>query len=58
MEKFGFGLSKKEVPEMICRYGNENKVPTAFRGGVSGVFFILFKRMHRLSLKKPQSVEA
>jgi hypothetical protein len=59
MEKWGFGLSKKEVLETIGRYVNENKIPTPFRGlGVPGDDFIIrLKRTHRLSLKKPQSVE-
>jgi hypothetical protein len=55
MEKWGFGLSKREVLETIGRFVNENKIPTPFGGGVPGVdFFIHFKRMHKLSLKKPQ----
>jgi len=59
MEKWGFGLSKKEVLETIGRYVSENKMPTPFRGGVPGDdFFIRFKRMHKLSLIKPQSIEA
>jgi len=53
MEKWGFGLSKKEVLETIGRYVNGNKIPTPFRGGVSNYdFFIRFKRTHNLSLKK------
>jgi hypothetical protein len=37
----------------------KTKIPTPFRGGVPGDdFFIRFKRTHKLSLKKPQSVEA
>jgi hypothetical protein len=59
MEKWVFGLSKKEVLETIGRYVNENKTPTPFIGGVPGdYFFIRFKRTHKLSLKKPQSVDA
>jgi hypothetical protein len=59
MGKWGFGLSKKEVLETIGRNANENKIATPFRGGVSGDdFFIRFKRTHKLSLKKPRSVEA
>jgi hypothetical protein len=41
MEKFGFGLYKKEVLEKIGRYVNENKIPTAFRGGVPGDDFLI-----------------
>ena len=59
MEKWSFGLSKKEVLETIGRYVNENKIHAPFRGGVPGDdFFIRFKRTNKLSLKKPQSVEA
>jgi len=59
MEKWGVCLSKKEVLEMIGWYVNENKIPTPFRGGVPGDdFFIRFKITHKLSLIKPQCVEA
>jgi hypothetical protein len=36
VEKWGFGLSKKEVLEMIGRYVNENKMHKPRRGGVPG----------------------
>jgi len=59
MEKWGFGISKKEVLETIGRYVNKNKIATAFRGGVPGDdFFNSLQRMNKLSLKKPRSVEA
>ena len=59
MEKWGVDLSKKEVLETIGWNVDENKIPTPFRGGVPGDdFFIRLKRTHKLSLKKPQSVEA
>jgi hypothetical protein len=55
MEKWGFGLSKKEILETISWYVNENKITATFRGGVLGEdFFMRFKRTHKLSLKKPQ----
>jgi hypothetical protein len=58
MEKWGSGLSKKEVLETIGRYVNENKLPTPFRGGILGdKFFIRFKRTHKVRPKKPQNVE-
>jgi len=58
MEKWSFGLSKKNL-ETIGLYVNGNKMPTQFRRGVPGDdFFIRFKRTHKQSLKKPQSVEA
>jgi hypothetical protein len=59
MEKWGFGLSKKEVLEKIDRYVNENKIHThSEEEFLVMIFFIRFKRTHTLSLKKPQSVEA
>jgi hypothetical protein len=55
MEKWSFGLSKKEVLQTIVRYVNENKINATFRGGVPGEdFFMRFERRHKLSLK-PQS---
>jgi hypothetical protein len=39
MEKLGFGLSKKEVLEMIRRYANENNITTPFKGGARGDYF-------------------
>jgi len=59
MEKWGFGLSKQEVLEMISRHVDENKIPIPFRAGVPGDdFFIRYKRTCKLSLEKPQSVAA
>ena len=59
MKKWGFGLSKQEVLETISRHVNENKISTPFRGAVPGDdFFIRYKRTRKLSLEKPQSVEA
>jgi hypothetical protein len=40
MEKMGFGLSKKEVLEMIRRYVNENNITTTFKGGARGDYYI------------------
>jgi hypothetical protein len=59
MENRASASLKKEVLETIGRYVNENKIPTPFRGRVSGDgFFFRFKRTHKLSQKKPQSFEA
>jgi hypothetical protein len=44
MEKWGFGLSKKEVLETIGRYVNENKIPTPFRGAVPGDDFFSLQK--------------
>lgn len=59
MEKWGFGLSKKEVLETIGLYVRENSIDTPFKNGVPGDdFFIRFRKTHNLSLRKPQAVEA
>jgi len=45
MEKWDFGLSTIQVLETKGRYVNENKITTAFRGGVpgDGYFFHLLQ---------------
>lgn len=58
MEKWGFGLSKKEVLETIGDYVNKNKISTPFKNGIPGDdYFMAFKSRFCLSLKKPQNVE-
>ena len=51
-------VQKKEVLETIGRYGNGNKIPTPFRGGVPGDdFCIRFKRTHKLSPKSHKALK-
>lgn len=58
LEKWGMGLSKNEVLQLIGRYVNENKIETPFKNGIPGNdYFIRFKRDFKLSQKKPQCVE-
>lgn len=58
MEKHGFGLSKKEVLDLVGQYVNLNNIKTPFRHGVPGTdWFLGFAKRHRLSIKKPQGVE-
>jgi len=59
MEKWGFGISRTEVLETISRYVNDNKIRTPLRGGVPADEFVYpFHKTHKLSLKKPQRIEA
>lgn len=59
MAQWGFGLSKKEMLELIGRYVQQNKIVTPFRDGIPGDdFFNRFKKTNNLSLRTPQSVEA
>ncbi|KAI4466385.1 helix-turn-helix psq domain [Holotrichia oblita] len=58
LEKWGFGLSKKEVLQMVADFVKENEIKTPFKEGVPGTdWFISFKNRHALSIKIPQSVE-
>lgn len=58
MVKHGFGLSRKEILSLVGCYVKENNIETPFRDGTPGKdWFIGFKKRHKLSIKKPQSVE-
>lgn len=58
LEKWGFGLSRKEVIELVAQYVKEHQLRTPFKDGVPGIdWFIGFKKRHNLSIKKPQAVE-
>lgn len=58
MERWGFGLSKKELLEAIGRYTVVNNISTPFKNGIPGHdYFRRFKKQFGLSIKKPQSVE-
>lgn len=58
LEKWGFGLSKKEVIEIMAAYIKQNNLKTPFKNGIPGNdYFIRFKKEFNLSQKKPQSVE-
>lgn len=58
MEKYGFGLSRKEVLETVGEYVNKNNMSTNFKNGKPGqAWFTGFKKRHNLSIKKPQAVE-
>ncbi|CAH2008758.1 unnamed protein product [Acanthoscelides obtectus] len=58
LEKWGMGLSKREVLQLIGRYVKENNIVTPFKNGVPGNdYFVRFTKPFHLSQKKPQSVE-
>lgn len=58
MEKWGFGLSREEVIDLVSQYIILNKIPTPFKGGVPGSdWFANFASRNSLSIKKPQAVE-
>ncbi|KAL0830078.1 hypothetical protein ABMA28_003535 [Loxostege sticticalis] len=58
MERHGFGLSRKEVLQLVGQYVNQNKIETPFTDGIPGNdWFSNFMTRHNLSIKKPQAVE-
>lgn len=58
MEKWGFGLTRKEVMDLVGQYVDRNHLVTVFKNGRPGEdWFLKFKERHGLSLKKPQAVE-
>lgn len=58
MERNGFGLSRKEVIELVAEYIKNNDIKNPFKDGVPGCdWFINFAKRNNLSIKKPQAVE-
>ncbi|XP_071056436.1 jerky protein homolog-like [Onthophagus taurus] len=58
LEKWGFGLTRKEIIKIVADYVRVNNIKTQFKNGIPGEdWFLNFKRRHNLSLTTPQSVE-
>lgn len=58
MEKWGWGLSKSEVMEITEQFIKQNNITSYFKDGKPGDdWFVLFRKRHNLSIKKPQPVE-
>lgn len=58
LEKWGFGLSRYEVIDLVAEYIRANNIPTPFKNNVPGTdWFINFRKRHGLSIKKAQPVE-
>lgn len=58
MEKWGFGLSRQEVLELVGKYVKSNGIKTTFKNDIPGEdWFLGFKKRNRLSIKVPQNVE-
>lgn len=56
MEKWGYGLSKKEIIFAIEQYLKRNSIKTPFKDNIPGDdYFLNFKRRHGLSQKKTTS---
>lgn len=58
IEKWGFGLTRKEIIELVGQHVKANNIKTPFKDNVPGSdWFVKFKQRHNLSIKVPQSVE-
>nr|XP_023021526.1 uncharacterized protein LOC111509902 [Leptinotarsa decemlineata] len=58
MKKWDFEITRKEVLRIVSEYVITNNIKTPFKNSFPGEdWFLRFKSRHRLSIKKPQSVE-
>ncbi|KAJ3649502.1 hypothetical protein Zmor_021242 [Zophobas morio] len=58
MEKWGFGLTRKEILEILCEYIIANGIKTPFKDNrLEEDWLLNFKNWHHLSIKKPQGIE-
>lgn len=58
MEKWGYGLSRKEVLEIVGNFVRANHIETNFKDEIPDEDCVLgFKQRHILSIKVPQNVE-
>ncbi|CAG5025126.1 unnamed protein product [Parnassius apollo] len=58
MEKWGWGLSKSEVIDIVSEFIKRNKIKTPFINDIPGNdWFLSFRKRHKLSIKKPQPIE-
>uniref|UniRef100_A0A2A4JKM4 HTH CENPB-type domain-containing protein n=1 Tax=Heliothis virescens TaxID=7102 RepID=A0A2A4JKM4_HELVI len=58
LEKWGFGLSRREVFSLVKEFIHLNGISTPFNSGRLGPdWFANFRKRHKLSLKKAQPIE-
>lgn len=59
MAKWGFPLTKEEIKNVVFHYVTANGLKTVFKNNRPGNdWFVTFCDRHRLSLKKPENLEA
>jgi hypothetical protein len=55
LAKLGFGLSRKEILELVGQFVRTNKVKTPFKEGIPAEdWFLNLKKRHNLSIRKPE----
>ncbi|XP_026728980.1 uncharacterized protein LOC113498807 [Trichoplusia ni] len=58
LEKWGFGLSRVEIINLVEEFIKLNEIATPFRNGRPGSDWLYnFRKRHGLSIKKPQPIE-
>lgn len=58
MEKYGYGLSRREVLDLVGDFLKTNKIKNSFKNGIPGEdWWLGFAKINNLSIKKPQIVE-
>ena len=58
MSRWGFGLLKEEIKNVVHEYVIKHNIKTAFKNNRPGVdWFLAFKERHNLAVKKPESLE-
>nr|CAI5868906.1 unnamed protein product [Callosobruchus analis] len=58
LAKWGFGLSRKEILELVGDFVCKNDIKTPFKNGLPGEdWFLNFKKRHNLSIRKPEPLE-
>ncbi|KAG5870973.1 hypothetical protein JTB14_006700 [Gonioctena quinquepunctata] len=59
MNRWGFGLMRKELLDTVQQYVQSNQLKTPFKDGRLGEdWYLSFSKRHRLSLKKAELLEA
>ncbi|KAG5861882.1 hypothetical protein JTB14_036753 [Gonioctena quinquepunctata] len=59
MNRWGFGLTRKELLDTVQQYVQSNQLKTSFKDGRPGEdWYLSFSKRHRLSLKKAELLEA
>nr|CAI5867589.1 unnamed protein product [Callosobruchus analis] len=58
LAKWSFGLSRKEILELVGDFVCKNDIKTPFKNGLPGEdWFLNFKKRHNLSIRKPEPLE-
>lgn len=58
MTKWGFGLTKEEIKDVVQEYAKSNNIKTPFTNDRPGNDWSLnFKDRHNLTIKKPENLE-